>query len=169
MAPTEAPLQSVRVTKTIAAPPERVFRAFLEPAAVAVWFLPEGGSWPRPPEVEARSGGRYRYEVTAKGDVWVVYGTFLEITPHSRLVFTWRWDDDPIHHESGDSVVSVDFRPSGAGTEVVLVHEKLPNERSNQEHATGWTECLDKIVAIAKRRAPADAGALVAGRESTTT
>lgn len=149
MAPTEAPLPAVRVTKNIAAPPERVFRAFLDPAAVAAWFVPEGGTWPRPPAVEPCAGGRYRYEVSAKGNTWVIYGTFLEVVPNTRLVFTWKWDDDPLHHDAGDSVVTIDFLARNGGTEVVLVHERLPNERSNRDHLDGWIDCLDKIATIA--------------------
>ena len=76
---------------------------------------------------------------------WRIHGIFREVKPPLRLVFTWLWENDPIHGESGDSLVTIEFHDRGGRTEVVLTHEQLPSAVSREEHASGWQRCLEDI------------------------
>jgi len=139
---------SLRVTRTFAAPREKVFRAWIEPEAISLWFLPSGGHWNGPPAIEARSGGQYRFTVTHQDKVYSIHGTYREVKPPEKLVFTWQWEDDPNHHDNGDTLVTVELFDRGGKTEVVLTHERFPNPRSRDEHDHGWAGCLDAIAKI---------------------
>jgi len=70
-------------------------------------------------------------------------GTYQEITRPKRLVFTWN---SPYAGSHG-SLVTVDFKPKGRGTEIVLTHERLPSEEMVKAHTGGWTSILERLVA----------------------
>ena len=137
---------AVRVARTFAAPRETVFKAWIDPEAIKVWFIqPTEGEWTAEPEIEARPGGRYRLTGTSSGKPWSIHGTYREVTPPERLVFTWEWDDYPNPGDSGDTVVVVEFFERGGETEIVLTHERFSNEAARDDHAKGWEECFDAI------------------------
>lgn len=142
-------MSTVRITRTFAAPLEKVFRAWIDPAAIAVWFAdPVKLRWTSPPEVDARAGGRYRWQVTGDGKVWTVHGTYREVKEPERLVFTWEWENDPTRHDAGETLVTVEFFARDGGTEVVLTHEKFPSEAARRDHEGGWPECLDAMAEL---------------------
>ena len=136
----------LQITRTFEASRERVFRAFTGKEGVKVWFAsPSHLRWLEEPLLDLRPGGLYRFTVGDGKNVWTVHGSYLEVKPPERVRFTWLWENDPVHGDSGDTVVTVDFVERGAGTEVVLTHEALPSERSRKEHADGWAECLEAL------------------------
>jgi uncharacterized protein YndB with AHSA1/START domain len=76
--------------------------------------------------------------------VHTVVGEYREIQRPARLSYTWSWDD--MEGDDGrESLVEVDFRPSGDGTTVVLTHSGLADEGSKERHAHGWNACLDNL------------------------
>jgi uncharacterized protein YndB with AHSA1/START domain len=116
------------------------------------WFIaPEDQM--RIVELDLRPGGRYRLEGTVRARPWSVWGTYREVVPPSRLVYTWTWENDAALGEplGKDTLVTVDFHERGAETEVVVTHEKLATERARIEHANGWVECLDRVAALAEK------------------
>jgi uncharacterized protein YndB with AHSA1/START domain len=127
------------VRRTIRASAERLFAAWTEPRHLLAWW------GPRPvtccgAEVDLRVGGAYRVDnALPDGSVLTIRGEFLEIEPPSRLVYTWRMGSDEA------SRVTVRFEPQGAGTEVVIVHEQIPNEAVRVTHEQGWNGCLDGL------------------------
>ena len=137
--------RKLRVTHSFTAPRERVFRAWLEPEAIRAWFLPAGGTWTEPPAVDARPGGHYRFTVVHQGNPYCIHGTYIEVSPPDKLVFTWLWEDDPIRGDSADTVVTVELFDRGGRTEVVVTHEKFPSGEACEEHRVGWAECLAEI------------------------
>jgi uncharacterized protein YndB with AHSA1/START domain len=142
---TTAPL-ALEARRRYPAPPERVFAAFTNPEAVKRWFVdPAEGRFTEEPVLDARPGGRYRFEGENGGKKWCVHGEYKEVDPPRRLVFTWLWEDYPNPGDSGDTLVSVDFLDRGGETEVVLRHERFANEPARQDHAKGWEECLAAI------------------------
>lgn len=136
---------ALRTRRTYAAPRDRVFGAWITPEAVRHWFIHDPSDWVGAPEIDARPGGHYRFTVKYLGVTFTIHGTYLEVRPPERLVFTWEWQDDPLLEEDGDSLVTVEFHEKGGATEVVLTHEKLPSEAARREHAQGWEGCLDKF------------------------
>jgi uncharacterized protein YndB with AHSA1/START domain len=128
-------MTELRVERTLTAPPERVWRAFTDPAALARWFWP--ASINTTVSVDLRPGGTLRIE--APGQM-AVQGEYTEIDPPRRLAFTWRWDGDPT-----GTTVRLDLSPVDDGTQLVLVHKGFPDERTRADHATGWSDCLDRL------------------------
>jgi uncharacterized protein YndB with AHSA1/START domain len=132
----------LEVQRVVAAPADRVFAALTTPALMRDWVCP-GDATPGQISCDPSVGGRYEIEMRlADGTVLVVGGRYLQVEPNRKLVYTWKWA-----HESEESQVTVTLRAVNGGTEVQLVHDKLPSASSRDGHTQGWTSCLDKLVA----------------------
>ena len=116
------------------------------------WFIEPDGDM-RVVEMDLRAGGRYRLEGRIGDKPWAVWGTYREVTPPSKLVYTWSWENDPALGEplASGSVVSVEFHERGAETEVVVTHEGFATERARTEHNAGWVGCLERLGGIAEQ------------------
>jgi len=137
---------TLQVKRTFRAPRAQVFRAWTDRAELARWFAPSAEYSTVVPELELRVGGRYRVEMHHKGgNVHTVFGTYQEIKPPEKVVFTWRWDGDT---SGEDSVVTIEFNDLGSSTEVTLTHERLPNPEERDKHAHGWNGCMDQLAGI---------------------
>ena len=140
-----SPAAVVQVARTFAAPRERVFRAWTEPEAVRKWF---GRGSNRGVELDLRVGGAYRitFGMPISGRNGHVVGTFLEVSPPERLVYTFAWEGVPVPtYGMGDSRVTVEFRELSAGTEVRLTHELLDRRRLRRFHEWGWRRSLENL------------------------
>lgn len=147
MAKTSArPETTLRLRRTFAAPRERVFRAWTDPKELKRWWGPKGYSTPTA-DVDLRVGGRFRFGMVKlpKGDLFYLSGTYREVRPYDRLVYTWVWEVEP---EFGEALVTVEFRDRGHSTEVVLAHELFPTEKARDDHDKGWTSCLDRLASV---------------------
>ena len=127
-------MTSLQITRVLAAPPERVWAAFTDPATLTAWFWPPRLS-PRV-SAEVRVGGAYRIEGTGMA----VSGVYLEVEPLRRLVFTWRWDG-----EETESVVTLEFEASDGKTLLSLRHDRLATVQERDAHTQGWHDCLDRL------------------------
>jgi uncharacterized protein YndB with AHSA1/START domain len=135
----------LRLERTFAASPEDVFDAWTNPAVLERWWgIGEEGSSPGC-DVDLRVGGRYvlRMRDSASGEEHVVGGEYREVERPRRLVYTWSWQGgpDPGHV----SVVTVEFRPEGDATTVVLEHAGLPDEGSRERHGAGWRGTMENL------------------------
>jgi uncharacterized protein YndB with AHSA1/START domain len=145
-APLEAKRPAaLRLTRTVAAPREKVFRAWTDPKTLSLWFAPSEKYVTRVPQLEAREGGRYRIEMTLDGRPHRVSGTYREVRFPERLVFTWQWENEPDRSGSFDTVVRIEFHDRGGETELVLTHEGFVTETDREEHDKGWKGCLDRL------------------------
>jgi uncharacterized protein YndB with AHSA1/START domain len=131
----------LQIRRTVAAPPEQVWRALTDPSAVNGWF------WPHldpSTEIDLQVDGGYRFAGPAGGIA--VKGRYLEVEPPRRLVFTWQWDgdDDP---ESADeaSLVTVGLETSLRGTALSLTHDRIRNGEARDRYAEGWRDCLERL------------------------
>jgi uncharacterized protein YndB with AHSA1/START domain len=151
MATPHASIESrLKVSRTIRASRQRVFRAWTEPELMMRWFVEDDAEM-SVCEIDLREGGRYRLEGTVGGRAWRIQGEYLEVRPPERLVYTWAWDNDPALGEpSGDTRVTVEFRDRGKETELVLTHERFQTAKARDEHNTGWIECLDRLSKVAE-------------------
>lgn len=141
MANTEKP--SLRITRTYAAPPQKVFDAWITPEALKRWFAPSDEFQTPEVEVDARVGGRYRIVMRAPdGEMHRVGGIYREFAPPGKLVFTWAWESTP----ERESLVTVEFKASGSGTELVLIHEHFADVAARDHHEQGWTGCLGRLM-----------------------
>lgn len=136
---------SVVARQRYEAAPEAVFRAFTDPLLLTRWFSPGADIGIEVLAHDLRPGGRYRFRYREpSGDVSVVAGEFCEILPPERLVFTWTWEA-PDPHAGVATLVTVEIRADGAGTEVVVTHERFPDETSRVRHAEGWRTTLARM------------------------
>ncbi|MCZ6491166.1 MAG: SRPBCC domain-containing protein [Acidobacteria bacterium] len=145
--PQAAPKTTLTLRRTFQAPREKVFHAWTDPETLKKWWGPEGYETPEA-EVDLRVGGRYRLGMRKlpDGEVFFLGGTFREISPPERLVYTWSWEQASM--DVGETLVTVEFREAGQSTEVVLKHELFPNEETREHHNQGWNGCLDKLTKL---------------------
>ncbi|MDP9209698.1 MAG: SRPBCC domain-containing protein [Actinomycetota bacterium] len=151
---------SVRLTRTIQAPPEEVYRAWTEPDRLRRWFGPDGFEVLEV-ELEARPGGRYRTAVTGPGGLRGSFeGEFRELVPGQRIVATWSWVADPAvaGAEPEVSLLTVTLAEAAQGTtELTLVHDRVGPAEDPREVEQGWEEALGKLAsASAGRPSPED-------------
>ena len=125
---------AVRREVIIAASAETVWELLSDPAKATRWMGIEAWFEPRP-------DGLYRVAVT-HGQT--ARGTFVEIDPPHRLVFTWGWEEDGASVAPGSSTVEIDLVPEDGGTRVVLTHSGL-DRKSGERHAVGWEHYLARL------------------------
>jgi uncharacterized protein YndB with AHSA1/START domain len=133
----------VQVTRTVAAPREEVFRAWTDRERLKQWFGPGEFTIPEA-ELDVRPGGAYLIVMQSpNGDRLRLKGAYREIEPPERLVFTWSWglmwDGAP------DSLVTIEFRPAGDATEVILTHGDFGSDDELAPYQGGWDSGLDKL------------------------
>ena len=132
--------------RTFAAPREKVFRAWTNPAELKKWFHVEA-DWSTPiAEVDLRVGGKYRLGMQDPNAPapYVVGGVFHEIKAPEKLVYTWKWEGQ----DSEETQVTILFRDLGGRTEVELIHEKFPSSEERDKHGHGWAGCLDQFARL---------------------
>jgi len=135
---------SLEIKRFINAPRARVYAAWTDPAQLKQWWGPEGVQT-RNFTSEARVGGKYRWDLlNQEGEEMTVYGEYWELVPERKIVFTWQWDDDEAW-KNVSSVVTVELADRDGGTELRLIHEKLPSEASRDRHNEGWSSVLDRL------------------------
>lgn len=144
----DAPLKpALRISRIYAAPPQKVFKAWIDPQALMRWFAPSDAFKTPEVEVDARVGGRYRIVMHAPdGEIHRVGGTYREVVPPRKLVFTWAWESTP----ERESLVTVEIKPSGAGSELILVHEGFADADTRGRHEEGWNGCLVRLHRVAE-------------------
>ena len=121
----------------IKAAPEVIFPFFTDPAKMMEWKGTEA-------MLDARPGGVYRVNVTGRE---IARGEYLEITPYTRIVFTWGWEEGPV--TPGSTTVQVLFIPDGDATIVRLSHAGLSGEGIAM-HLMGWEHFLPRLVIAAE-------------------
>jgi uncharacterized protein YndB with AHSA1/START domain len=147
MATTKPDAETVLVlTRTIAAPREKVFSAWTDPAILKQWWAAGPGFTPTVAEVDLRVGGRYRLGMRAPDAQvdYVVAGTYRVVQRPARLVYTWAWEGTA----GPETVVTVEFHDRGPQTEVVLRHEQFAGANDRDQHAAGWGGCLEGLARV---------------------
>jgi uncharacterized protein YndB with AHSA1/START domain len=137
------------VRRRLAAPRQRVFRAWTEAEQLQRWFFPtlDGQAMPRA-EVDLRVGGRYRIAMyTPDGHLAaLVGGTYHDIQPPTKLVFSWAWElPQP---DASETLVTVEFHEVAGETEVVIVQERLPDPTAAERRTIGWICALDRLTQL---------------------
>ena len=130
---------AVVVRRTIAASPDELFDAWLDPEALAIWMRP-GPVSSTVAKLVAREGGSYEITMQGQSGPIVHKGVYLQIDRPKRLVFTWA----SLGTEMRDTLVTVDFLPVDERTEVIVTHEQLP-QSAQPSHGIGWTRGLEHL------------------------
>jgi uncharacterized protein YndB with AHSA1/START domain len=138
----------VRVSRRFEAPAELVFDSWLEPARIGTWMF---GANVRDEEVlhlevDPRIGGSFSFLVRRQGTEFDHVGTYREIDRPRRLVFTWGIAGE----SAGESVVTIDIRPTASGCELQLTHLMDPKWAGYASRVeSGWTTMLNKLAGAA--------------------
>ena len=148
-------MTAVRLQRTIPAPPDRVYRAWLEPEVMRRWLAPGGLEVTRA-EVDERVGGHYRvWQASGERDVGGFECELLELVPSERIVLRWGFvGPDRIDGPVYDSLLTVTLRATADGqTELTLVHERLETLQAERpdvaDHVQrGWEMALDKLARL---------------------
>jgi uncharacterized protein YndB with AHSA1/START domain len=142
---------AIRIVRRFAAPIEAVFGAWTSTELLRRWY-PPGADWDTPvAEVDLRVGGRLRLVMRSPdGEAFGGGGEYREITPPTRLVFTWTWDRPDVG--AGGQLVEVDFtgHPDRTTT-VVMTNRGLGDEHSRESHREGWEESFDSLARLVLR------------------
>ena len=143
MEPRLAEKPSLTLSRRYPVAPEKVYRAWTDPKAVSRWWGPGPGEPVSLAELDVRVGGRFRIVFGGPdGKMHECAGTYKEVVPNKKLVFTWSW---PNTTPERISVVTIEFRAAGKGTDLVFRHEQLFDEKVRDDHKRGWTGSLDKL------------------------
>jgi uncharacterized protein YndB with AHSA1/START domain len=134
---------TVRLHRVLRASPERIYRAFLDPEALARW-LPPYGFTGTVHQMDARVGGAYRMSFTnfGTGKSHAFSGRYTELAPHTRIRYTDRFDDPGM---PGDIQVTVALRAVSCGTELEIVQDGLPAAIPVDLCYLGWQESLRQL------------------------
>jgi uncharacterized protein YndB with AHSA1/START domain len=143
---------TIRLHRVLRAPAERVYRAFLDPDAMAKWLPPHGFTG-KVHSTDVRVGGGYRMSFTnfGTGSSHTFGGTYLELTPSTRIRYTDRFDDPSL---PGDMHVTVTLREVSCGTELDVVQEGVPAVIPAEACYTGWQESLNQLAQLVEPQIP---------------
>lgn len=143
---------TVRLHRVLAAPAERIYRAFLDPAALAKWLPPDGFT-ASVHELDARVGGRYRMSFTnlSTGHGHSFGGTYLELVPGQRIVHDDRFDDP---HLPGTMIATIDLKPVSCGTDVSIMQEGIPDMIPVEQCTLGWQQSLELLKRLVEPTIP---------------
>jgi uncharacterized protein YndB with AHSA1/START domain len=137
----------LRVERLIAAPPERVFAHWAEPALLVKWFGPEGMNI-ADHAIDVKVGGKWHAVMaSSEGRRMGVGGVYRVIEPPRRLVFTWAWDDAD-GKPGFETEVTVTFAAAPGGTQLVILQKEFETAESRDQHSWGWNStlnCLERL------------------------
>jgi len=126
--------------------PEKVWRAWTDAEAVKRWWGPGPGEPVSLAELDVRVGGRFRIVFGGPdGKMHECAGTYQEVVPNRKLVFTWSW---PNSTPERVSVVTIIFKEVDGETDLLFKHEQLFDEKARDDHKRGWSASLDKLAAF---------------------
>lgn len=143
---------TVRFHRVLRAPPERVYRAFIDPDAMARW-LPPYGFTGKVHEMDAHVGGGYRMSFTnfGTGHSHSFRGKYVELTPHTLIRYTDRFDDPNL---PGEMQVTVALEKVVCGTELTIVQEGIPAAIPVEFCYLGWQESLSQLALLVEPEIP---------------
>jgi uncharacterized protein YndB with AHSA1/START domain len=143
---------TVQLHRVFRAPPERVYRAFLEADAMAKWIPPYGFTC-KVHHMDARVGGSFKMSFTnfTTGNAHSFGGEYLELVPHERLRYTDRFDDPNM---PGELQVTVILTKVSCGTGLHIVQEGIPEVIPVEMCYLGWQESLAQLATLVEPEIP---------------
>lgn len=143
---------TIRLHRVLRATPERAYRAFLDPDAMAKWLPPYGFTC-KVHHMEARVGGTYKMSFTnfSSGKGHSFGGQYLELSPNERILYTDKFDDPNL---PGEMMTTVTFKQVSCGTEINIVQEGVPDVIPAEACYLGWQESLAQLANLVDPEIP---------------
>ena len=143
---------TVRLHRVVKAPPERIYRAFLDPEAMVKWLPPHGFTG-KVHHMDARVGGTYKmsFKNFSSGSGHSFGGSYLELVPNERIRHTDKFDDPNL---PGEMQVTVTLKAVFCGTELNIVQEGIPSAIPVEACYLGWQESLTLLAKLVEAEIP---------------
>jgi uncharacterized protein YndB with AHSA1/START domain len=143
---------TIRLHRVLRAPPERVYRAFLDPEAKVKW-LPPNGFTAKVHHEDARVGGSYKmsFKNFTTGNSHSFGGQYVELTPHERIRYSDRFDDPNL---PGAMEVTVILKKVSVGTELNITQAGIPDAIPAEACYLGWQESLTLLAKLVEAEIP---------------
>jgi uncharacterized protein YndB with AHSA1/START domain len=146
------PTNTIRIHRVLRAAPEKIYRAFLDPDAMAKW-LPPNGFTGKVHQLDAKVGGTHKMSFTnfTSGQSHSFGGIYLELVPHERIRYTDKFDDPNL---PGEMQVVVTLKEVSCGTELSIVQEGVPDVIPPEMCYLGWQESLILLGKLVEAEVP---------------
>ena len=143
---------TIRLHRVLRTTPEKVYRAFLDPDAMAKWLPPHGFTG-KVHEMDATVGGKYKMSFTnfSNGQSHSFGGEYLELDPGKLIKNTDRFDDPNL---PGEMITTVELRQTTVGTEVNITQEGIPDMIPVEACYLGWQESLTLLTQLVEAEIP---------------
>lgn len=143
---------TVKLHRVFTAPPERVFRAFIDPDALVKWMAPHGFT-AKVHHLDAKVGGSYKMSFSnfTTGTSQSFGGTYHEIMPNQLLRYTDQFDDPNL---PGQIEVTIQLHPVSMGTEVHITQSGIPDVIPAEACYLGWQESLQLLTLLVNAEIP---------------
>lgn len=145
---------TLRLKRFIKAPPEKIYKAFLDADLYAAW-LPPHGFVGKVHAMDARVGGKFRMSFYTASKSWenTFGGTYVELVPNKKIVHTDKFEtDDPTMQ--GEMRVTITLTPQEAGTLVEVVQEGIPAGPAGSGAPYGWSQSFEKLAQLVEPELP---------------
>lgn len=143
---------TIRLHRVLKSSPAKLYRAFIDPDAMAKW-LPPNGFTGKVDQADAKVGGKHRMSFTnfSTGQSHSFGGEYLEMVPGQKLRYTDRFDDSNL---PGEMIVTVTFNEVSVGTELTIVQEGVPEVIPAEACYLGWQESLILLAKLVEADIP---------------
>ena len=143
---------SVQLHRVLRATPERIYRAFVDPDAMAKW-LPPNGFTGKVQYLDAKVGGGYKMSFTnfSSGNSHSFGGKYVELKPHERIRYTNQFDNPGL---PGEMTTTVTLRKVSVGTELNVVQQDIPAAIPAEACYLGWQESLTLLAKLVEAEIP---------------
>lgn len=143
---------TVKLHRVLTAPPERIYRAFLDADAMAKWLPPHGFTG-KVHELDAKVGGTYRMSFTnfSTGHSHSFGGKYLELIPNQLIRHTDTFDDPNL---PGQMITTISLKQVFCGTEVHITQEGIPEVIPTEACYLGWQESLTLLAQLVQATIP---------------
>ena len=148
-------MTATRISRQVSAPRQKVYRALIDPRAVASWMVPTGMT-SHVHSFDPREGGTFRISLTydaqtgtgktnAHTDTY--HGRFIRLVPDEEVVEVVEFETaDPALQ--GEMTITISLADADGGTEILAVHDRLPSGLSPADNEAGWRSSLAKLAAL---------------------
>ena len=146
------PANTVRLHRVLTAPPDRIYRAFTDPQAMAKWLPPHGFTG-LVHQMDVKVGGTYKMSFTnfSTGKSHSFGGKYLELKPNERIRYDDKFDDPNL---PGEMVTTVTLKPVFCGTDVNITQEGIPAAIPAEACYLGWQESLVLLAKLVEAEIP---------------
>ena len=143
---------TIRLNRVLMAPPERVYRAFLDPTAMVKW-LPPNGFTGEVHHIDAKVGGSYKmsFKNFTSGNSHSFGGEYIELVPNEKIVNTDKFDDPNMPGEMRNTIT---FKKVSVGTELNIVQEGVPAIIPAEACYLGWQQSLTLLAQLVEAEIP---------------